>query len=451
MSRPATPIRWARAASLKPADGVRGLVISAPSSGQGKTVITLGLLRSLRNRGLNVVSAKSGPDYIDPAFHAAATGRPSVTLDAWASPPGQVAARAGMLANGADLMVVEGAMGLYDGAAQADRIGRGATASVAAALGWPVVLILDASGMGQSAGAIVAGLASWMPEIDIAGVILNRVASPRHGAMLRAGVEAVCPVIGEIPRDPNLTLPSRHLGLVQACETADLEERIETIAALVAQSCDIDLLLAMSGQPAAVSRLIRMPPLGQRIALARDDAFSFTYWHQVEDWRAQGAEIMPFSPLADQPPAEEADAIFFPGGYPELYGGVLARAVGVRAGIARAITREALIYGECGGYMFLGDAMLDQDGTVHEMLGLLRLTTSFKDRKRHLGYRRVAGVGPFAKSFAAHEFHYASVLAEDGEPLFTDVSDGSGAARPPMGLRAGTVMGSFAHLIEPLA
>ncbi|MEM8841383.1 MAG: cobyrinate a,c-diamide synthase [Pseudomonadota bacterium] len=427
---------------------MRGLVISAPSSGQGKTVITLGLLRALRLRGVRVASAKSGPDYIDPAFHTVATGHPSVTLDAWAAGPARLRARAAMLAGVAERLVVEGAMGVFDGGVSDGPVGRGATAEVAAALGLPVILVLDAAGMGQTAGAIAAGLAGATPGVEIAGVILNRVASPRHGAMLRAGLAPVCPVIGEIPKEADLHLPSRHLGLVQARETAALEGQIARIAAVIGAACDLDALMALAASLAHGGQNVPMPPLGQRIAVARDDAFSFAYWHQIEDWRAAGAEISFFSPLADQGPEAGSDAVFLPGGYPELHACTLAAADIFRAAMAAVAARGALIYGECGGYMVLGEALVDAQGTGHRMLGLLRVETSFHQRKRHLGYRTVRGQAPLAGPFAAHEFHYSTTLSEAGTPLFDTAFDAAGARLPPMGLRDGRVMGSFAHLIE---
>ncbi|MEM8792125.1 MAG: cobyrinate a,c-diamide synthase [Pseudomonadota bacterium] len=428
---------------------MRGLVLSAPSSGQGKTVITLGLLRALRDRGVKVVSAKSGPDYIDPAFHAAATSAPCVTLDAWAAGPGQLRARATMQRG--EMLVVEGAMGLFDGASRDAGEGRGATAAVARALGLPVVLVIDAAGMGQSAGAVAAGFANWSPDIRIAGVILNRVASARHDAMLRDGLSGICPVLGAIPRDEALSLPSRHLGLVQAGELAALEERIAAIAAVIAAHSDLDGIIGAAAEVRSAAPPERLAPLGQRIAVARDEAFGFAYWHLLEDWRAQGAEIFPFSPLADQPPHPDADAIFLPGGYPELHLGKLARVREVSKGITRAVALNAKIYGECGGYMFLGDTIVDETGRGHPMLGLLRLTTNFQKRQRHLGYREFTGAGALAGRFAAHEFHYALTDRAAGEPLFQSVTDGAGNSLPPMGLRDGNVMGSFAHLIERIA
>ncbi|MEM9140122.1 MAG: cobyrinate a,c-diamide synthase, partial [Pseudomonadota bacterium] len=311
---------------------MRGLVIAAPASGQGKTVVTLGLLRALRDRGAPIVSGKSGPDYIDPAFHVAATGRASVTLDAWAAPAEQVRARALMQEReGAELLVVEGAMGAFDGAASASvpaGPASGSAAALAAALGAPMVLVLDVSHMAQSAGALVHGMAAWAEAAGtrLAGVILNRVASPRHGAMVEGAVQATCPVLGAVPRDADLSIPSRHLGLVQAAEQRDLEDLILRAAGLVASGVDLDALEGMAAPIAAAPVPRRIAPLGQRIAVARDEAFGFSYWHMLEDWGAQGAEVVPFSPLADEPADPTADAVFLPGGYPELHAGRIANA-----------------------------------------------------------------------------------------------------------------------------
>lgn len=428
---------------------MRGLVIAAPSSGQGKTVLTLGLLRAFRGRGLNIASGKSGPDYIDPAFHEAATGRPCVTLDAFAADAAQLRARAALQAP-ADLLVVEGAMGLFDGAPSGGAVGEGAASQVAAALGLPVVLVLDAARMGQTAGAIVAGLATWSQDIAVAGVLLNRVASARHETMLRQAIEPVCPVLGVIPRDGALELPSRHLGLVQAAEMVELEGFISHAGSVISNHADLNALINLAGILSVdheVSR--RLPPLGQHIAVARDEAFSFCYWHMLQDWRAQGATLSFFSPLADHGPADDADAVFLPGGYPELYAGRLARAQGFHAGMARARSRDACIYGECGGYMVLGESLVDESGTGHAMLGYLKLQTSFADRKRHLGYRHLIGQGSLRGAYAGHEFHYATTLKAVGEPLF-QATDGTGVQIEPMGLREDRVLGSFAHLIEPV-
>lgn len=422
-------------------------MIAAPASGQGKTTITLGLLRALRRLGVDVVSGKSGPDYIDPGFHAAATGRPCVTLDAWGSTPDQIRNRAA-LQGAHDLLMVEGAMGLFDGADTGGIIGDGASAQVAEALRAPVVLVLDAAHMGQTAGAIVSGLARWSSGVEIAGVILNRCSSARHLSMMRRAIEPTCPILGVVPREAALVLPSRHLGLVQAGETEVLEEFLDTAAVLMAERCNLDALLALARPVDEAPAGLAVPPLGQRIAIAQDRAFSFCYWHQIRDWQRAGAEISVFSPLADEAPDDAADAVFLPGGYPELHAGTLSGAGDFRSGVRRASARGALIYGECGGYMTLGQGMIDADGRRHAMIGLLDLETSFAERRRHLGYRGLmARAGPWGQRLKGHEFHYATTLRAKGDPLF-DTTDGSGAGLGPTGLIKGTVMGSFMHIID---
>lgn len=428
---------------------MRGLVISAPASGSGKTTVTLGLLAALRQRGLPVVSAKSGPDYIDPAFHEAATGLPCTTLDAWAASADQLRARA-VRQRGSHL-VVEGAMGLFDGAPEDGQpLGRGSTADVASALGLPVVLVLDVARMGQGAAAVVDGLAGFRDEVHVAGVILNRLGSARHEAMLRGAVETVLPVLGALPRRDDLALPSRHLGLVQAGERADLQGFIDRAAAWVAKGCDLDAILADSALlHGPVEPPAHMEPLGQRIAVARDLAFGFSYPHMLDDWRALGAEISFFSPLAGEGPHADVDAVFLPGGYPELHAGKLAAADGFRAGMAAAAAGGALIYGECGGYMALGEGLVDAQGARHRMLGLLRLETSFAAPKRHLGYRRLTKLGglPWHGVLRGHEFHYAATLKAEGDPLFL-AHDAAGSDLGETGLHNGRVMGSFCHVIE---
>jgi cobyrinic acid a,c-diamide synthase len=432
---------------------MRGLVISAPSSGSGKTTACLGLLAAMRARGLPVVSAKSGPDYIDPAFHAAATGCPCVTLDPWAATPDQLRARAlrHIRALEGSHLVIEGAMGLFDGAPEPEYpLGRGSTADVAAALGLPVVLVLDAAHMGQGAAAVAAGVAGFRADVHVAGVILNRLASSRHERIVRGAVETVLPVLGALGRRDDLGLPSRHLGLVQAGERSDLEGFIARAAEWVASDCDVDAILADSAYlHGAADPPAHIEPLGTRIAVARDLAFGFSYAHMLDDWRALGAEISFFSPLADEGPDKVADAVFLPGGYPELHAGALASAERFRSGMAAAAARGALIYGECGGYMVLGDGMFDENGARHRMLGLLRLETSFAKRQRHLGYRSLTPLGglPWHGVLRGHEFHYATTLKAEGAPLFL-AHDAEGADLGETGLHAGRVMGSFAHVIE---
>ncbi len=424
-----------------------GLVVSAPSSGAGKTTVTLGLLRALRRRGIEVISAKTGPDYIDPAFHAAATGHPCLTLDPWCADAAQLRARA---VGEGDLLVVEGAMGLFDGAPDpASPLGRGSTADAAAALDLPVILVIEAAKTAQTIAAIVSGLAGFRADVRIAGVILNRIGSPRHEAMIRSAVETVAPVLGAIPRSDALATPSRHLGLVQAQEHGDLDRFIDTAADTVKTHCDLDALIALATPATSGAAPRRLHPLGQRIAVAQDIAFGFTYPHMLADWRAQGAETLPFSPLADDAPDDSADAIFLPGGYPELHAAPLVAATRFAKGMRAARDRGVVIHGECGGYMVLGAGLVDVSGTRHPMLGLLDVETSFAARKLHLGYRTMTPPSPlpWGDAFRGHEFHYATILQERGEPLFT-LHDSMGTNLGPAGLRDGTVTGTFAHIVE---
>lgn len=419
-----------------------GLIIAAPASGSGKTTVTLGILRALHRAGVPVRGAKSGPDYIDPRFHEAACGAPCPNLDAWAMTPDRILS----LAAGPGTLIIEGAMGLFDGAPPD---GRGATADLAHLLRWPVVLVVDAARMGHSVAPLVKGFQAHDPAVKVAGVILNRVGSARHEAMLRQALAAVgVPVFGALPRDPGLHSPSRHLGLVQASERPDLDAFVDHAADMVAVHLDLTALLALAGSAhaVAVSASRRTAPPAQRIAIAQDAAFAFAYPHLLADWRAAGAQVTPFSPLADQA-APNADLIILPGGYPELHAGRIAAATTFVQSMRNApLSTE--IYGECGGYMVMGDGLTDADGHRHAMLGLLHLETSFAKRTLHLGYRTVqTDCGPFAGAWTAHEFHYATTTRADGNPLFT-AQDATGADLPPMGLRHGRASGSFAHLID---
>lgn len=433
--------------------GPRGLILAAPASGSGKTTVAVGLIGALRTRGVKVAPAKIGPDYIDPGFHAAAAGRPSFNLDPWAMRPATIA---GVLDSFADAEVVlcEAAMGLFDGI---DARGTASAADLAAQLGWPVILVVDAAGQGASVAALVEGFARHRSDITIAGVILNRVASERHRAVLTGAIGRVAAVrlLGAIPRDPALALPSRHLGLVPAGETGTLSAFVSAAATRVGAAVDLDAFMGLAGpsvvagEPAGAG----IPPLGQRIAVAHDEAFVFAYPALLEGWRRAGATLSAFSPLADEPPAVDADAVFLPGGYPELHAGRLAAAAHFFAGMRMAAQAGAWVYGECGGYMVLGDGLADASGARHAMAGLLGLETSFASRRLHLGYRAAtlvdrAPFGPAGTPLRGHEFHYASVVREDaGEPLFV-TADASGIPLGHAGARRGRVMGSFVHLID---
>ena len=427
-----------------------GLMISAPASGTGKTTVMLGLLRALAEDGLVVQPFKSGPDYIDPAFHRAACGRASYNLDSWAMGPDLLDTIAAEAA-GADISVAEGSMGLYDGVAFAGATGHGSSAETARRMRWPVVLVVDVSGQAQSAAATALGFARYAPDLPFAGVILNRVASPRHERLTRLGMEAAgLRVLGALPRRGDLKLPERHLGLVQAVEHPDLDRAIAEYAAFLRAHVDLDAIRAAAeGGLKSHPTGLRIAPPAQRIALAQDAAFSFAYPHLVEGWRRAGAEVLPFSPLADEAPPE-ADLVWLPGGYPELHAGPLAAAGRFRAGLRQhAETRP--VHGECGGYMALGAALIDKDGVRHEMAGLLGLVTSYEKRRMHLGYRRAALIAPLpghtpGAVLRGHEFHYSTILDQPDAPM-AGVTDAEGAEVPETGSVRGRVSGTFFHLI----
>jgi len=437
--------------------GPPGFVIAAPASGSGKTIVTLSVLRALAASGVRVASFKVGPDYIDPAFHAVATSRTCFNLDLWAMRPETVAAVLARLFVSADLIVGEGVMGLFDGAAD----GTGSTADVAAMTGWPVILVVDVRRQGASAAALLRGFATHRNDLRIAGVIFNQVAGGSHAEILRrAAAPLGIPIIGCLPRSPDLSLPERHLGLVQAAERTDLLPFLDRAAEIAGRHLDLALLRSLA-QPAVALAPVRagpcpgIPPLGQRIAVARDVAFAFAYPMLLESWRDAGADLSFFSPLDNEAPDSESDAVYLPGGYPELHAGRLAGNHRFVAGLRAAAGRGGSVYGECGGYMVLGEALVDADGRSHEMAGLLPLVTSFDERRLHLGYRRAmllgdAPLGRGGNEFCGHEFHYAVIRKEGpAKPLFacTD-SRGRDAGAGAGGLRHGTVCGSFVHLID---
>lgn len=426
---------------------MNGLVVAAPRSGAGKTTVALGLMRAFARRGVAVQPFKAGPDYIDPAFHRAAAGRASFNLDGWAMAPATIADI--VHRHAAELAVLEGVMGLFDGVA-----GKGATADLAALLGWPVVLVLDVKGQTETAAAIAQGCARYRADVEIAGVVLNRVASLRHLGLIAPAFDRIgVRLFGALSQDASIALPERHLGLVQAGETPDIEPRLDGLASVVERSVDLDTIRACA-RPAAIVQAGNsglVDPPGQRIALAEDHAFSFMYPHLREHWRAAGAELLPFSPLADQAPAGDADAVWLPGGYPELHAGTLGGARRFLDGLRACAGRGVAIHGECGGYMVLGQGIVDADGARHAMAGLLRLESSFAERRLHLGYRRArlavdCALGRAGQEILGHEFHYARAIDSGDAPLVECV-DAGGRPVAEAGARRGSVSGTFFHAI----
>ncbi|MCV6577210.1 MAG: cobyrinate a,c-diamide synthase [Cohaesibacter sp.] len=453
---------------MKQRQAPKGLVLAAASSNSGKTMLSLGLQRLLLREGMALAPAKCGPDYIDPAFHKAASHSVSINLDPWAMTADDIRARACEHVANADILFCEGVMGLFDGAAG----GQGSSANLAKILALPVVLVLDVKGQAQTAAALVHGLQSYDPDVNVAGIILNRVGSMHHESLLREAIESLAiPILGAVRNNADLEMPSRHLGLVQANEYADLDRRIDAIADHIAPNVDLKVLCEIAGgigqqkteQEGPISQkaqqipegigasYTRLPPLGRHIAIAKDAAFTFIYPHIVRDWQSEGAEISYFSPLADEAPHPHCDAIYLPGGYPELHLDALANAKVFKQAMRRAAEQKKCIFGECGGFMVLGKKIIAKNGKVENMLKLLPITTNFSNPKLNLGYRKITHQSdlPWPKDLLAHEFHYATIDWQgEASPLF-EASNATGCALPAMGLQVGSVMGSFAHIIGP--
>ncbi len=436
------------------------ILVAAPRSGAGKTTVTMGLIAALRCMGYKVQALKCGPDYIDAAFLAAAAGAPCANVDTWAMAQDQVTAILHRAASACDLLIIEAAMGLFDGAAGQD--GRsGAASEVAARFGIPVLLVVDVAGQAQSVGAVARGFADFDPAVHVAGVILNDVAGNRHRRMATEGLAATeIPLLGWVPRRTDFVLQRRHLGLVQAREVATLDAARTALARQLEETVNLDQIVGIARPPREDGRSVsaattesegRIDPPGQRIALASDDAFAFTYEHLATSWRERGAEIIPFSPLDDAPPPDSCDICWLPGGYPELHAGQLAAAGQFMSGIRRfAETRP--VHGECGGYMALGETLETADGRRHRMAGLLGHGTSFATRKLHLGYRRAVlladcPLGYRGAVVRGHEFHHSTLSDPAGDEELLCLEDPDGNALPRGGYRRGHVSGTYFHVL----
>ena len=317
-----------------------------------------------------------------------------------------------------------------------------------------MVLVLDVFAQAQSAAAVARGFATHNSAVRVAGVILNRVAGERHRTLVCDALGAYgMQVFGALPRDERIILPERHLGLVQAAEQTDFDKRTAALADLAERHLDIEAILAVA-TPLPISKpsgTHALPPPGQRLALAFDEAFSFIYPHILEGWKEAGAEIFHFSPLADEPPPENCDACWLPGGYPELHAGRLAAARRFQTGLSRfAQTRP--VHGECGGYMVLGQTLEDADGLTHAMAGLLGHRTSFAKRKMQLGYREArllsdSALGQAGGVVRGHEFHYSSLITAGRDEPLVDLTDGQNRSLGTAGGRCGRVTGAFFHVI----
>jgi cobyrinic acid a,c-diamide synthase len=431
------------------------LVIAGTHSGVGKTTVTLAIMAALRMRGRLVQPFKAGPDFIDPGHHRAATGRISRNLDGWmlgADLNRQIFAHG---AADADISIVEGMMGLFDGSSPVNEIG--STAELAKQLDAPVLLVIDGSAMARSAAAIVLGYAQFDPELRVQGVLFNRVSGAGHYTLLKEAVEAETDVavVGYLKPDPAVGIADRHLGLVTAMEqeTGELYDRLGKLAA---ETIDLDRIEALAGScrewpvvsPLSVAR---NHASRVRIGVARDQAFCFYYPENLELLEMEGAELIPFSPLKDQALPDDVSMVYLGGGYPELYGAMLAGNVSMRTAIRKFAADGGTIYAECGGMMYLTEGIRNFDGTFHEMVGLFPAEAVMRKPGLTLGYRTVelaqsCILGAVGVTVRGHEFHYSTLMPKGPLAYVCALTDTRGDSQGPDGLVLGNTLALYAHL-----
>ena len=436
---------------------MKSILIAAPYSGSGKTTVTIGLMECFRRRGLTVAPFKVGPDFIDPGYHALVTGRPSRNLDSWMNSPATVQEIFSRQAEGADISVIEGVMGLFDGSG--GRSEEGSSAQIAKLTGSTVFLVIDAKGFARSAAAFVKGFVEFDPAVRIGGVIFNNVASDSHCRILREAVESSLPnirVIGCIPRDSRLQIPARHLGLLTAEENGLTADFLDHLVEVLRKSLDLGALWAAAG----VGDFVEVPavpaPVGPavRIAVARDRAFCFVYETNLELLRAAGAELVEFSPLADRALPAGIAGIYLPGGYPESHADALAENRPLLGALRDAIEAGMPVYAECGGFIYLTEGVVEnQDGVeiLHDFAGIFPVRTRLLPRRKALGYReiRLTGdclLGPAGTTARGHEFHYSEMDELPAEvPRLYRVSKGE-TELGPEGYRYKNCLASYIHL-----
>ena len=420
-------------------------VIAGASSGCGKTSVSLGLMTALRRRGLKVQAFKCGPDFIDPSLHAYATGRPSHNLDSWMLAPHALRDIFYHACQGADVAIVEGAMGLFDGHSTQEA---GSTAHVAKILNLPVILVMDAQATGRSLAAAAHGFATFDPELQLAAVVANRVGSPRHQQIVASGLQGAGIPLGAAVPKVAATLPHRHLGLVTPDELPHLQAHLDILAEALEDCGAVDRLLPFFAAVALPHLPPQAEPQGKvRLAVARDPAFCFYYEDNLRRLRQAGAEIVPFSPLTDPALPSPIHGIYLGGGYPEVHAAALAANVSMRQHMAQAWAAGLPVLAECGGWMYLMEAIVDAQGRRYPMVGIFGLQAVMESRRQALGYRKVClaadcSLGMRGTHLRGHEFHYSRIHGHDPQvqPLFC----------PPYGVeigaRKGSCLATYVHL-----
>lgn len=433
------------------------IVVAGTASGAGKTTVTLGLMAALRRRGLGVQGFKAGPDYIDPSYHAAVTGRLSRNLDVWMMGRDVVREVFQRGGEGADLSVIEGVMGLYDG--KDPLSDQGSTAELAGLLDAPVILVVDASGMARSAAAVVLGFKLLNPLVRLAGVIVNRVGGAGHHDLLKAAIGQVCgvPVLGYLPERREVNIPERHLGLVPALERGDADPLFEALASAVESSVDVDRVVRLARSApewrtsgATLFAGTSAAPSGV-IAVAQDSAFNFYYPENLELLAWHGAEIRCFSPLAGEGIPDDADGLYLGGGFPEEFAADLSRQTRLLAHVGDRIRGGLPTFAECGGFMFLTRAIVDRQGQPHAMAGVIPAVVRMQSRLAAIGYREVRALRASCllaegEHVKGHEFHYSTVEYDDAQavPHAYEVSGPKGVRRE--GYASGSLLAGYTHL-----
>ncbi len=426
------------------------LVIAGTSSGVGKTTVTVGLVRALRSRGLKVAAFKCGPDYLDPTYHARAAGVPSHNLDGWMMGQKAVTATFARASRGADVAVIEGVMGLFDGASPIDEAG--STAEIAKWLVAPVFLVVDASGMARTIGAIARGFVEFDRGLRLSGLICNKVGSESHLNLLCEATDFP-PVLGGLPKDQTPSFSSRHLGLRTADDRVLPDSIVAALGTTVDKWCDVDAILAFASDAPPISAFADVSsvetPECCRIGIAFDEAFHFYYEDNLAQLEAAGARLIRFSPIHDSK-LPDVSGIYLGGGYPEEYAVELAANESMRREIAAFASSGGVVYGECGGLMYLSSALRTLKGTCYPMCGVFRATITMRDRIQALGYVEVETscdsiLGPAGVRFRGHQFRYSDIEVSDSLSrgfTMTRRRDGKSFQE---GYQIGRALGSYVH------
>jgi len=438
------------------------IIIAGTHSGVGKTTVAIGLMSALVQRGYIVQPFKVGPDYIDPTYHTHVTGRASRNLDTWMMGKASVLKSFLNAAPSADISVIEGVMGLYDGFSGNDE--RGSTAHLAKLLGTPVLLVVDGHSMARSAGALVLGYKDFDPKVSIRGVIVNNIASPRHLEYVKESIEkyAHVKVIGYLFRDKGICLKERHLGLIPEHEIRGEQERYESIRQMIEKNVDIDEVIRIANKAKSIPSRggfpLPHPLVGGKevtpnitIGVARDKAFSFYYQDNLDLLEYSGARLIYFSPLSDHSLPDGLDLIYIGGGFPEVFAKELSVNKGMLRDIKKFGEKGGPIYAECGGLMYLCEGIRTFEGKLYKMVGLVPRVAVMNNRRVALGYVRIKALKDNllmdkGRLLKGHEFHWSSLEGEKKVDYAYTISKGKGAGNHKDGIMVHNILASYAHI-----